>query len=66
MSTTLPSTAFFSLRNPAEMREAPADQTQLMAWVPAPTALQPSQTRDLMWRIETTCHFTRGGFLTVF
>lgn len=54
----LPSTAFFSLKNQAEMREAPVDQMQLTAWVPIPTPLQPSQTEDLTWHVQTTCHLT--------
>lgn len=48
----LPSTVFFGLKNQAEMREAPVDQMQLMAWVPVPTPLQPSRTEDF------TCHLT--------
>lgn len=40
------------------MREAPVDQMQVMAWVPISTTLQPSQTEDLTWHVQTTCHLT--------
>lgn len=54
----LRSTVFFSLKNQAEMREAPVDEMQLTAWAPIPTPLQPSQTEDLTWHVRTTCHLT--------
>lgn len=54
----LPSTVFFGLKNQAEMREAPVDQMQLMAWVPVPTPLQPSPTEDFTWHVQTTRHLT--------
>lgn len=61
-STMLPSTVFFSPKNHVEMREGPMDQTQLMAWVPIPAPLQPSQTGGLVAHTSNMPFKWRGGF----